>query len=261
MEIGICTAPPSEAGAKAMLAAGVAYYEPSVAGAIMHDDAAGFDAALASWGARGLSPRAANVLLPGDLSVVGPDVDRDRLETYLTEAMRRVRELGIERVIFGSGTARNIPDGFPAEQGREQYADAVRLAAAAAGPGVVICIEHLRKQETNLVNLLSEAGRIAEEIDLPNVGLVVDAYHLQEEAEPAGVVRDFPERVLHVHVCGPSRKPPAESDVARFQDLFEHLAAFGYQGRCSIECRWDDLETQAAPGVAAVRAAADAAGL
>ncbi|HTT92151.1 MAG TPA: TIM barrel protein [Acidimicrobiales bacterium] len=261
MEFGICSGPPGRDRANMLRAAGCDYYEPMVAGAIMAKGSSDFDTSVDEWHAGGLEPKSANVLLPGRLKIVGPDADPEELRAYLTEAMRRAQLLGTETVVFGSGTARAVPDGFPRDDAYAQLKQAVRLACGLAGPGTLVCLEHLRRAETNIVNRLAEAGAIVEELGLANLALVVDGYHLAEENEDVSVVRQVAGNVAHVHVCGPARRPPGESDVDRMAALFEQLVCIGYEGRCSIECNFSDVEAEAPAALAAVRRAAGVAGL
>jgi len=261
IDIGICMAPPDDARAEVLAAAGCAYYEPTVAGALMAESREEFDEQVGRWSSSALPAKSANVFLPPELKVVGPEVDRERLTSYADEALRRVDAVGIELVVFGSGASRQVPDGFPREEARRQFDDALWIAQKAARPGTTICLEHLRSAETNLINSLAEAGAIVDALGLERLALVVDAYHLQEEREALGVVRDVSEHVAHVHVCGPARSVPSEADHDRLVALFEVLAEIGYSGRCSIECTWHDINAQAPAAIAAVRQAAEDGGL
>ena len=54
-----------------------------------------------------LRPEAFNVFLPGDLKIVGADADLTRAAHYADLAFRRVKELGGEIVVFGSGGSRH----------------------------------------------------------------------------------------------------------------------------------------------------------
>ncbi len=255
VELGVCTSPPGTRLAAELVEAGCGYYEPTVARSIMKEDRETFEAGLEGWSAGGLPPRCANVLLPATLRVVGEAVDPGALRAYITEAMERVGLLGIERVVFGSGDARRVPEGFSRDEARRQLTDALRMAAEAAPPGSYVCLEHLRRAETNIVNSLEEAGELVEELDLEPLGLVVDAFHLQEEDEDPSVIRRFGSRIAHVHVCGPRRQPPGPSDEERLGRVFSELASVGYEGRCSIECNWEDLGRQAPAALASVERA------
>ncbi len=260
LEIGLCMPPPGAALAERMVEAGCEYYEPTVARALMEHSAEAFDASLDAWSEGGLSPRSANVLLPGDLKVVGEAVDTDRLQQYFAEAMRRANALGIERVVFGSGGAREVPEGFSRERAEHQLRDVAVMVAESAGD-IIICLEHLRRAETNILNSLAESGAMAAALNRPNIKLVVDGYHLAEEHEDVGVVKQVADYIAHVHVCGPARRPPSAEDHAALTALFSQLADIGYRGRCSIECHFEDLEAEAPAALAAVRHAAEVTGL
>lgn len=261
MRIGICMSPPSGELAAALGSAGCDYYEPPVATTIMAADAGSFEADLGSWTVGSLSPRSANVLLPGDVKVVGDDVDADTVSGYLAEAGRRAKLLGLEILVFGSGAARRAPAGFPPDRARRQFGEALRLAARYAAPGAVVAAEHLRTAETNVVNSLIEAAAVVRDIDADGLGLTVDGYHLDEEHEDVGVVGDVASLVRHLHVCGPGRRPPAPGDETYLMPLLSALAGIEYTGRCSIECRWADLAREAPRAVETVRRAAEKAGL
>ncbi len=55
---------------------------------------------------------AANSLVPGDLKIVGPVVDFERLRKYIGNVTARAQRVGMKTLVFGSGGARNVPDGF-----------------------------------------------------------------------------------------------------------------------------------------------------
>src|SRR5512138_1426801 len=55
---------------------------------------------------------AANCLVPGSLKITGPAVDMDALKRYMTNVLRRAGEAKCTRLVFGSGGARQVPDGW-----------------------------------------------------------------------------------------------------------------------------------------------------
>src|SRR3982751_5896452 len=55
---------------------------------------------------------AANVLVPPVLKITGPKASIDRLRPYMSTVMGRSSGIGIKTLVFGSGGARNVPDGF-----------------------------------------------------------------------------------------------------------------------------------------------------
>lgn len=268
MDIGICGPTPSQMLASRLIDEGCAYYEPSMSRSIMQAEPAVFDrthlstAGIDAWSVDGLSPRAAGNLMPGELPAVGVDCDMAAIEEYLAEALRRATMLGVDTVVFGSGAARRVPKSFPVARAREQFAEVLRMAVGLAGSGIAICAEHVTRSETNFINSVAEAAAMVNEFQIKGLLLTIDLYHLTEESEPSSVVRDVRDMVGHVHVCGAvARRAPQIGDEGFLLPLFDQLADIGYTGRCSIECRWQDIEREGPPAVAAVRRAAELAGL
>jgi sugar phosphate isomerase/epimerase len=51
----------------------------------------------------------ANLFLPADIKVTGPNIDKERQMEYVRRALDRVSRLGVRLVVFGSGGARQVP--------------------------------------------------------------------------------------------------------------------------------------------------------
>lgn len=196
-----------------------------------------------------LPVEAFNTLLPPDLKVTGPAVDEERISRYLDVAFERAARLGGRLIVFGSGRARNIPEGFPREKAWQQLLSFVRKAGdKAARVGMVVCIEHLNRGESNVLNDLNEALRLAMEADHPQVKVLADLYHIIREEEPMEHVVAAGGRLTHIHVADTDRGPPGTGSYP-YPAFFSALQQIGYDGRCSIECRWEDLATQCGPAL------------
>ena len=61
-----------------------------------------------------------NLLFPGDLALVGPRADLPAVEDYLDQGLEKAALFGVKKLVFGSGGARRVPDGFPKEAAWEQ---------------------------------------------------------------------------------------------------------------------------------------------
>src|SRR5829696_7306601 len=149
VRVGYCTGLKNLEAAKA---AGFDYVEvPATEIAALSD--ADFDAAAARIKSLGVSTPAANLFLPAALKVTGPETNPDAQMVHVRKALTRLAKLGTEIVVFGSGGARRVPDGFAKEEAFKQLVDFGRRAATeAALHGITITIEPLRKQETNIIN-------------------------------------------------------------------------------------------------------------
>lgn len=189
-------------------------------------------------------PEAWNCLLPGDLKVTGHDVDSYRIERFLRTAFERIEELGGEVVVFGSGGARRVPDGFPHEKARQQIVEFVRLAGEIGGKhGIEIAVEPLNPKETNIINSVVEGLALVREVDHPYVKVLADLYHMEESGEPVSVVIEAGSDLVHTHTADTGRLFPGSGTYPN-REFLEALRSIGYNDRMSVECRFNDFETE-----------------
>jgi sugar phosphate isomerase/epimerase len=189
---------------------------------------------------------ACNVFLPGDIKVVGEAVNYDQIKDYLETALSRVKQIGSDVVVFGSGRARMLPEDFSREKGKEQILHFLNLAADVAEPlGITIVIEPLNRKESNMINSVPEAAEYAIKINRQPIQVLADFYHMDEEDEALDHIVELREYVKHIHVADTGRKAPGTGNYpyARFSDCVKRA---NYNGRISIECKWDNFEKEAA---------------
>jgi sugar phosphate isomerase/epimerase len=180
---------------------------------------------------------AANTLVPGNLKITGPEVQREALRKYMTTIFRRAAATGTRMLVFGSGGARNIPEGFDRADARNQIIDFLQMCAPLADQNdVTLVIEPLNKKECNVINSVAEAMEYVRAVEQPSIQCLVDSYHMWLEDEPVENVRAAIKRIKHVHVADKvGRTPPGESGSADYRPLFSILKAGGYKGLISIE--------------------------
>ncbi len=260
MEIGCCVSLDQLA---ALDAAGGDYSELSVARTVMGGGAGSeeeFARVRDQVAAARAKPRAYNVFLPGDLPIVGPAVERERLEGYVRAAFGRVRELGGAIIVFGSGRSRSVPDGFERATALDQIEDFLRWTGPLAREhGITLALEPLRRAESNVFNSVGEGATFLTERQIPEVRLLADIYHMMEEGEPLTAIDDHAGLIVHAHAADSGRQPPGQGDYP-LTEFLRRLRRNGYQGDCSIECTWTDFPGQIGPSLAALRGAAGAAG-
>jgi len=198
---------------------------------------------------------AMNWFLPGtDIKLTGPAVDREQIRAYLEKSLALAESFGAKVIVFGSPGARTVPDGFPRDQAWAQLADFLRRASEvikARGYGMVIGIEALRKPETNIVNSVAEALRLAREVNDPRVLLNVDFYHLAFENEDPDVVLQAGPLIAHVQISDPVQRGFPRDDAAepRYRRFFDNLRKVGYRGRISVEAESKDLAGDCGPAL------------
>jgi D-psicose/D-tagatose/L-ribulose 3-epimerase len=253
VRVGYCTTLKNLEAAKA---AGFDYVEVSATEIAALSDA-DFAAAAARIKTVGLPTPAANLFLPAALKVTGPQTDPDAQMAHVRRVLARLSTLGTEVIVFGSGGARRVPDGFAKEEAFTQLVAFGRRAAEAARPyGITIAIEPLRQQETNIINSAAEGLALVTAIDRPNFQLMIDFYHLASEHEDPAIILRAKDHIRHLHMANPNgRVFPQAWDEFDYAPFFANLKAIGYARRISVEASTPDLAVQGPPAIALLRRA------
>lgn len=206
--------------------------------------------------------RAANSFVPATVKLTGPETDPAAQLAYVQKCLRRASELGIRIVVFGSGGARRVPEGFDQDKAFAQLVEFGRMAATEADKvDITIVLEPLRKPETNIINSVREGLPLVRAVNHPRFKILADFYHLAEENEDPAILRDAGALLKHTHIANPAgRVFPAKADEAAYAPFFANLAAIGYKGGLSIEAKTTDLAKDAPVAIALLRELAKQAG-
>lgn len=253
VRVGYCT---SVKNAEAAKAAGFDYVEVSATEIAGLPDA-DFDATVARLKQAGIQTPAANLFVPQTIKVVGPDVDVEQQTAHVRKVMSRLSRLGVEVLVFGSGGARRVPDGFSRDEAWKQLVDFSRRAADEARPyNITVTIEPLRKQETNIINTAAEGLELVNAVNHPNFQLMIDFYHLASEHEDPAIVLKARDHLRHLHVANPQgRVFPQKWDEFDYAPFFANLKTIGYDKRISMEGSTKDLAAEGPVTVALLRKA------
>jgi sugar phosphate isomerase/epimerase len=223
-----------------------------------------FDQAARHVADVGLPVPVTNLFLPGSLKVTGPAVDPDAQLAYMRKVFPRLQRLGVHLLVFGSGGARRVPDGFPKDQAFAQLVDFGRRAAALARTfDITIALEPLRRQESNIINSAVEGFALVNAIADPNFQMIVDFYHLASEHEDPSIILEASGHIRHLHMANPTgRVFPLDWSEFDYAPFFAALRAIGYDKRpnavdrgISIEARASDFAHDAPMAIALIRRA------
>lgn len=240
MKIGICT---SLDNLEKVAKMGFDYIELAVSG-IASMDSGEFSSTIHKMENAAIPCEALNILFPGNIRLTGPEVDMENIKKYLDNALARVSQLGGKVVVFGSGGPRRIPEDWDREKAWEQLKDVAKITGDIAGKyDIIIAMEPLNKGETNILNSVSEGFRFVQEVAHPNVKLLADFYHMRKENEDLSVIESVASQLVHLHIAkGSDRAFPKDLSEDLYEEFFNTLRQVGYDGRCSIEGRTDDIE-------------------
>ncbi len=237
MTFGVCGAPDCATAAQK---AGFDYFEWSVQAFLQpRAEEARFREALEAVRSAPLPCPVCNCFLPGDLKVVGPAVDTAALEAYAVTACERAAIAGVDTIVFGSGGARAIPEGFDRSRAEAQILAFLELLAPVASrSGVCIVIEPLRFQECNILNTVAESARMTRAAGADSIRLLVDGYHWACNGESEADILAAAPLFRHMHVATQAnRRTPGAEPCAALPRFLGAVRASGYAGRMSIEGR------------------------
>lgn len=196
-----------------------------------------------------IKPEVFSAFIPPDLKVVGPYVDKVRLKRYLAQSISKTAEIGGKVIIWGSGSSRCYPEGFPRKEAYKQIEEFLHCAADFARENeIYLAIEHMTKNDTNTINSLKEAFSLANKVNRKEIQLMLDFDHFMIEKEEIAILEEIGGDIIHVHISDRHRKCPGDGDYP-FHSLFKTLKKIDYQERISLECNFQELERESKKGL------------
>ena len=187
---------------------------------------------------------ACNNFFPKTMRLTGQEVDIESVMSYVNKALKMAASLGAKRVVFGSGGAKNVPEGFSLQTGYQQVVSLLKkIAPIAKKYDIIISIEPLRKAECNLINTFEEGVKLATNVGSDFVRVLVDFYHLTEENEPVDHLLMYGNNYLqHVHFAKPEgRVYPSSAEAELYIPFINVLKEIGYDERVSCEAYSDNF--------------------
>lgn len=234
-----------------LYAAGYSFVEENVRGFLVPaEDEPVFQAKMALLKESKLPVEACNSFLPGNLKCVGPAPLHADILKFGETAFRRAQMAGVKTIVFGSGGARSIPEGFSREDARKQFIDLCgKLAPIAEKYNVVISLEPLNSKECNFVNSVAEGGEIVKEVNHKNFRLLADIFHMLRDKESPENIIKYGSLLYHTHIAENTGRAAPGVNKEDFTPFFKALKEVNYEGRMAIECSWQNISEQAGPAL------------
>ena len=109
------------------------------------------------------------------------------------------------------------------------------LAAYAGDRGVWLGVEPLNRFETSFINLASQAIEVADRVDHPACGVMLDTFHMNIEERSIGdAIRAAGTRMRHLHTCENDRGAPGSGHVP-WDEVAQACRDIGFTGPFVIE--------------------------
>lgn len=186
-------------------------------------------------------------LTPDNVDLAHPDtVVRSGAIDYYLRLLEWADGLGEPIVSCHGYVGRVRPMSTMAEE-RALFISAVRrIAERAYGLNLRVAMEALNRYESHLLNTAVEALEFVAEVgsngDIDNVGILLDAYHMNiEEADPAEAIRHAGEHLLLYHAADSNRQGIGRGHTD-FDVQLAALAEIGYGGPIIVECTAPGLD-------------------
>jgi sugar phosphate isomerase/epimerase len=170
------------------------------------------------------------------LVCVGPAADHARVLAYAATAFERLRSVGGEYVVFGSNTARRIPDGWSKARADEQFVALLKaMAPLAKRHHITVGVEMQRRSECNYLNFIEEVVQVVEPVRHPNIRVLADLFHMRVMGDtPRQLAAAMPWVGLVELAEHENRTLPGVAGDD-FRPYFTELARAGYRGLVDVE--------------------------
>jgi D-psicose/D-tagatose/L-ribulose 3-epimerase len=196
---------------------------------------------------RGAAIARDNGLAVSVCAAMGPDRDLihadERIRasgmTYVRHCIDAAQTLGADRVIGPLYSAVGRTWQATDDERKRDLDLLVRqlgeLAKYAGERGVWLGIEPLNRFETSFINLASQAVEVADRVDHPACGVMLDTFHMNIEERSVGdAIRAAGKRLRHLHACENDRGAPGSGHVP-WTEVAQACADIGFTGPFVIE--------------------------
>lgn len=207
----------------------------------------------------GIRCEAANCFMPNELPVTGEEVNYAAIAEYVEKGMKRGVEVGLKTVVFGSGGARRVPEGFSYAKGFKQLGCFLGevVSPIAEKYGITVVIEPLRAKECNIINSVKEGVMLSAFTGRDNIQTLADIYHMLFANDTYDDIRMLKGSIYHAHISNPFSETEKRVYMKK-GDTFDYkgfIEALEYAGcvRCSIEAATSDYINDAADAMEVIK--------
>jgi len=184
-------------------------------------------------------------------AIVGDAFSPEETASYARLICERGSRLGIRSIGIGAPAARRLPKDYPQERADEQCRAFLEITAEEAQRyGICLLFEAVHSKMCDYAVHTAKAAQIVREIHSPNIGMVLDFYHMHVMGEELSEAEKALPFLRHVHIstCGQNlwRGYPQEADKEEYRTILKWLKEHGYHGTVSIEGDTFELQTAAA---------------
>jgi sugar phosphate isomerase/epimerase len=168
------------------------------------------------------------------LTITHPDGSK---RTEVNAILKELIDLasGFGRIV-NLGRVRGSIGNTPRLETEALFVDSAReLCSYAMGRGVTIVLEPVNRYEIDFINTVDDGVRLLQQIDMPNMKLMPDVFHMNIEDTSIGaeLMKNI-KNIEYIHFADSNRNAPGWGHI-NFDEIFEDLLKGGYNGWISVE--------------------------
>lgn len=183
-----------------------------------------------------------NIFLPGEMKVIGPEVNEQAILEYVDKILQRISRTETKMIVWGSGGSRRLPEGFDKDIAVNQFISiAKKIAKLAKKYKIVVALEPLNTTETNFINSVRDALYIVKKVNHKNLRLNVDIYHMLKDNEKPAIIAKTKKYIVHCEIAEKDNRTAPGVVGTDFKPYFSELAKIGYHNKIVIEGRWKNV--------------------
>lgn len=172
-----------------------------------------------------------------DVSSLDENIRKGGVE-YLQNIVRKMHVGGGTLLSGVSYAGWGTPDNFLGDK-RPYWQQSIKsmkeIIKVAEECGVTYCVEAVNRFETCLINTAKEALDYVAEIESPNIGVLLDTYHMNIEENNIGdAIRLVGDKLTSFHTGENNRTAPGRGHLD-WDEIFGALADINYKGRIVSE--------------------------
>lgn len=173
--------------------------------------------------------------------IVGDNFDEELVRVYAEKMCFRGNRLGIKNIGVGAPMARKLPKGYDMDKAFSQCKKFIEITANEAKKyNINVLFEALHNKCCDFANNTEDSLRIVKEINLENVKMVLDFYHMEIMGEDIFDIKKYMPYVNHLHYNHTPKGttdreyiiPEDEEVLIKIRDA---VLDYGYNGTFSIE--------------------------
>ena len=170
-----------------------------------------------------------------DFVSANPEIRKQAIQ-YVKDCVDFAEAIGAKAISVQASACMKIDAQASEEEEWNWAVEGIREAGLyAQEKNIRLTLEAWNRYETYLLNRVEQALQMVNDIDLPNVGVMADTFHMNiEEVDMADAIRKVGEKLFYVHIADSNRAAPGRGHID-FDPIARALRDIGYCGWVSME--------------------------